>query len=114
MISGERHILFMSRLYETNIFGFGSFADRQVRDRCLSSEVGALSLTYQPPDFVIKALQHTNVDCSWDQGEKERDSKLSNMSKWRELQESDFQQYIASENDSDEESDRYQSCIYEF
>jgi hypothetical protein len=75
------------------------FSERDIRDEC--STVPAL---YKAPDFIVNALQHSNVQCSWDEGEKEREKKLSNISQWRELNESEFQQYIAS-SDSDSDSD---------
>ena len=55
-------------------------------------------------------MQHTSVECTWDEGEKVRESRLTNISQWRELNESELQQYIASsdsegEEDDDEEED---------
>jgi hypothetical protein len=69
-----------------------------VRDQC--TEVGG---DYQPPDFVVNALQHTTVQCSWDEGEKDRERKLTNISQWRQLQESELLQYVASSDSDDEE-----------
>lgn len=77
-----------------------SFEDREIRDQC--SEVG---LDYQPPDFVVNALQHTTVQCSWDEGEKDRERKLTNISQWRQLQESELLQYVASSDSDDEEEE---------
>ena len=77
-----------------------SFSGRDVRDKC--SEVG---IDYQPPDFVVNALQHTTVQCSWDEGEKDRERKLTNISQWRQLQESELLQYVASSDSDDEEND---------
>lgn len=84
---------------------------RECRDTCLGSEVSSIVNSYVPPDFVVKALQHTNVDCTWDEGEKIREKKLSNLSSWRTLQESDFQQYIASDDSSDEDDDKYELVL---
>ena len=67
-----------------------------------SFEIG---MDYQPPDFVVNALQHTTVQCSWDEGEKDRERKLTNISQWRQLQESELLQYIASSDSDDEEED---------
>lgn len=75
-----------------------NFGKRQVRETCTT-----LPAQYTPPDFIINALQHTKVQCSWDEGEKEREKKLTNISQWRQLQESDFMQYMASDNSSDDE-----------
>ena len=64
--------------------------------------------TYTPPEFIIQALQHTNVECTWDQGERSRAAKLTNSSLWKKLQDSDLQQYIASSESEDEEvEDKY-------
>jgi hypothetical protein len=71
-----------------------------VRDQ--SFEIG---MDYQPPDFVVNALQHTTVQCSWDEGEKDRERKLTNISQWRQLQESELLQYVASSDSDDEEED---------
>lgn len=76
-----------------------SFEGREVRDEC-----DKLSSLYKPPDyFTIDALRHTDVKCSWDSGDIVREKKLTNISQWRNMQDSDFQQYVAS-SDSDDES----------
>ena len=64
-----------------------------------------MGIDYQPPDFVVNALQHTTVQCSWDEGEKDRERKLTNISQWRQLQESELLQYVASSDSDDEEND---------
>jgi hypothetical protein len=78
-------------------------SSREVRDSCASTS--NVSHNYKPPQFVINALQHTNVECSWDKGETEREKKLTNISSWRTLKESEFMQYIAS-SDSEDYSDK--------
>ena len=60
---------------------------------------------YQPPDFVVNALQHTTVQCSWDEGEKDRERKLTNISQWRQLQESELLQYVASSDSDDDDEE---------
>lgn len=78
-----------------------SFKGREVRDKCDSR---SLSLDrYTPPDFVVKALQHTKVECTWDAGERQREKVLTNISTWKQLNESDLQQYVANTDSSDEE-----------
>lgn len=71
---------------------------REVRDAC-----AVIPHNYKPPQFVVNALNHTKVECTWDAGEKERDRKLSNISSWRSLKESEFMQYIASSDSEDYE-----------
>lgn len=78
------------------------FSTRKLKDECkdFSSNV------YEPPaDFVVNALQHTSVECTWDKGESHREKKLTQISQWRKLQDSDFAQYIASDSDSDDEGE---------
>ena len=82
-----------------------SFEGRALKDECLGSDAEAILSKYNPPDFVVKALQHTNVDCTWDQEERQRSNILRNFSKWRTLQDSDFQQYLASDASSEEDED---------
>lgn len=79
------------------------FTDREVRDTYRPSASGAVNPNYKPPDFVVNALQHTKVQCSWDEGEKLRDRQLSNFSSWRNLNESELQQYVADSDSSDSE-----------
>ena len=75
---------------------------REVRD----SNSGEVTLeNYAPPDFIINALQHTEVKCTWEAGEGERERKLTNMSRWRDLAESDLQQFLASDEDSGDDDD---------
>eukprot|EP01036_Dinobryon_divergens_P025995 gene25995-34595_t len=78
-----------------------SFDGREVRDRSRGGD-GSTAATlagYKPPDFVVEALQHSKVKCSWDKGDTERERKLTNFSHWRDLNESELQQYIASSSD---------------
>ena len=78
-----------------------------MRDTC--TEVGT---DYQPPDFVVNALQHTTVQCSWDEGEKDRERKLTNISQWRQLAESELLQYVAS-SDSDDDDEEVENSDVE-
>lgn len=50
--------------------------------------------------------QQSKTTCSWEEGEAKRAHTLSNVSQWRQLHESEFQQYIASSNSSDSGSDK--------
>ena len=47
------------------------------------------------------------MDCSWDAGERDREQKLTNISMWRQLNESDLQQYIASSDSEEEEEEGF-------
>ena len=79
-----------------------SFKDREKERRSCATEVPG---NYTPSDFIVRVLQQTSFDCSWDQGDQERASKLTNLSKWRELNESDFSQYIAGSSDDEDVDD---------
>ena len=82
-----------------------SFEGRQVRDfytAVNSSSDLLLSGKYKPPSFIVDALQRTSVECSWDT-DKQREKKLTNFSLWRNLNESELQQYVASSNSDDSE-----------
>ena len=80
------------------------FEGRDIRDSTTSTSIAP---TYKPPEFVVQALQHTNVECTWDEGDRERGRKLGqSFGKWKDLNESELQQYLASDSeDSDKEED---------
>jgi len=76
------------------------FTERTIRDKCTSTATA----TYRPPDFMVNALQHTNVKCTWDEGDAERGRKLGGtLAQWKDLAESDMQQFLASGSDSEGE-----------
>ena len=89
-----------------------SFSAREVRDQSQGGDgsSAAILASYKPPDFVVEALQHSKVKCSWDNGDAERERKLTNFSHWRDLNESELQQYIASSSD---ESDAEEVAVVE-
>jgi hypothetical protein len=77
--------------------------DRQMRD-----EATTIPSNYEPPDFVVSALQQTNIECTWDQGDVERERKLTKYgsSGWQDMTESDdIKAYLASDGSSDDDSD---------
>ena len=79
----------------------GVTADRPLRDQAVS-----VPGNYEPPDFVVSALQQTNVQCTWDQGDNERERKLTAYSNWNNMDEmDDLKAYLASDASSDEEED---------
>jgi len=80
-----------------------------VIDRRMRDEATSVPGKYDPPEFVVSALQQTNVQCTWDQGDKEREKKLTNFgsSNWQESFEmDDLKAYLASDGSSDEDSDK--------
>ena len=76
------------------------FKDRAKRDTC-----STVPVKYEAPDFIINALQHTDIKCTWDENDNDRE-KLTNLSKWRQYNESDFQQYLASSDSDSDNSDK--------
>jgi hypothetical protein len=81
------------------------FEERECRDSYSASASGMVNANYKPPDFVVNALQHTKVQCSWDDEDALRDRQLSNLSSWRNLNESELQRYVASSSSESEGSD---------
>ena len=79
-----------------------------VKDRPMRDEAISVPSNYEPPDFVVSALQQTNVQCTWDQGDVERERKLTNYGAggWQAMMETDdLKVYLASDASSDEESE---------
>mmetsp|Transcript_19617 Transcript_19617/g.30235 ORF Transcript_19617/g.30235 Transcript_19617/m.30235 type:complete len:776 (+) Transcript_19617:177-2504(+) len=77
---------------------------RKIRD-----EARAVPSNYEPPEFVINALQQSNVQCTWDEGDKERELKLTGYGGgqkeiWNSMAEGDdLKAYLASDVSSDED-----------
>jgi hypothetical protein len=82
--------------------------DGVVKDRPKRDEATSLPSNYEPPDFIVSALQKTNVQCTWDQGDVERERKLTKYGsgEWQNMTEADeLQAYLASDASSDDESE---------
>jgi hypothetical protein len=77
--------------------------------RKLRDEATALPSKYDPPEFVVGALQQTNVNCTWDDGDMERERKLTRYSQqadWSAMAEGeDLKAYLASDNSSIQSDD---------
>ena len=82
--------------------------DEVVRNRELRDEATSIPSNYVPPEFVINALQQSNVQCTWDMGDQERETVLTKYESgptWGEMAEGDdLKAYLASDHSSDEES----------
>jgi hypothetical protein len=77
-------------------------------NRPMRDEATSIPGNYQPPDFVVSALQQTNIQCTWDQGDTERERKLTKYasSGWRdEYEHNDLKAYLASDASSDDDDD---------
>lgn len=83
--------------------------DEVIRDRELRDEASSLPSNYVPPEFVVGALQQTNLQCTWEAGDRDRErtlTKYSSGSAWQALAESDdLKAYLASDASSGEEDD---------
>jgi hypothetical protein len=78
-----------------------SFDGRQVRDVATD-----LPADYVAPTFQTKALQHTNVELTWDKVDGERKKTLSRKLNADDLKDEDFKTYLASASeDSDQDND---------
>ncbi|PRW59387.1 Pre-rRNA-processing esf1 [Chlorella sorokiniana] len=78
-----------------------SFKGRQVRD-----EAADVPTDYAPPAFQARALQHTNVQLTWDADDDSRKRALTRKVTAEELKEDDFKAYLASDSEgSGEDSD---------
>jgi len=79
-----------------------------IANRPMRDEATSIPGKYEPPEFVVSALQQTKVQCTWDQGDKERERKLTNYGStgWQDSFEADdLKAYLASDGSSDEDSD---------
>jgi hypothetical protein len=79
-----------------------------VKDRPLRDEASSIPSNYVPPDFVVSALQQTNVQCTWEAGDRDRERALTKYASsgqdWKTAAENDdLNAYLASDNSSDEE-----------
>ena len=84
--------------------------DNVIKDRPLRDEASSIPSNYEPPEFVVSALQQTNVQCSWEAGDRERERTLTKYAAsgqdWRTIAESDdIKAYLASDASSDEEDE---------
>lgn len=78
-----------------------SFAGRQIRD-----EATSIPDDYEPPVFQTKALQHTNIELTWDADDGGRKRALSKKLTADELKDDDFKAYLASETEEESEDER--------
>lgn len=80
-----------------------------IQDRDVRDEARSIPSNYDPPEFVINALQQSSVQCTWDTGDLGREQLLTKYSvgeKWEELAKGDnLKVYLASDHSSDEGSD---------
>lgn len=83
--------------------------DDVIKNRELRDEATNIPSNYVPPEFVVNALQQSSVQCTWDMGDRDRETRLTKYNSghtWGQLTESDdLKAYLASDHSSDEELD---------
>jgi len=84
--------------------------DVVIEKRHLRDQAVTIPSNYVPPEFVVNALQQTNVKCTWEDEDMERSRKLTQYGvgneKWDAMVEGDdLKAYLASDNSSNEDSD---------
>lgn len=81
-----------------------------IEGRKLRDGASVIPSNYDPPDFVVSALQKTSVECSWEEGDRERERLLTQYGvgndAWKAMTEGDdLRAYLASDISSDEGSE---------
>jgi len=80
-----------------------------IKDRPLRDEASHIPSNYDPPEFVVNALQQTKVQCTWEAGDRERERQLTKYTSgeaWKEFAEGDdVRAYVASDVSSVDEVD---------
>lgn len=81
-----------------------------ISGRTLRDEAVSVPSNYVPPDFVVSALQQTQVRCSWEAGDPVRAKNLTKYRSgqaWQVLAENgEFNDYVASASSEGEQSDQ--------
>ena len=68
-------------------------------------EANASPQVYEPKDFLTTALQHTNVQLTWDNDDPERTKMTKRKFTREDILNMDFKSYIASASEDEEEED---------
>ena len=84
--------------------------DDVVEGRAVRDQASSIPSNYNPPDFVVAALQSTAVKCTWEEGDKNRERMLTQYGvgdeAWAAMTEGDdLRAYLASDASSGEDSD---------
>ncbi len=79
-----------------------TFNGKAVRDASTS-----IPSNYSPPAFVLKAVQQSNVDCSWDEPPMEREVLLkgSRRQGWDDVHEEELEKFLQGSDDDDSSDD---------
>lgn len=78
-----------------------------ISGRKLRDEATCIPSNYEPPEFVVHALQQSSVQCTWEAGDSEREKILTKYNvgeAWGAIAErDDLKSYLASDVSSDED-----------
>ncbi|RHY96721.1 hypothetical protein DYB31_002057, partial [Aphanomyces astaci] len=66
--------------------------------------------TYTPSIFATLALQNTELECTWDEGDGARVDKLTRPANWKDLKDDDFAAYVAM-SDEDDAADKHEDDL---
>ncbi|ODV89334.1 hypothetical protein CANCADRAFT_148501 [Tortispora caseinolytica NRRL Y-17796] len=88
-----------------NIFDLRYIPDDMVFDDKPKDQCTKLPTKYQPLEFVTDALRNSKVKLSWDETPTARVQFAKKAFSQKEIDDMDFKAYIASDSDSDDESD---------
>lgn len=80
------------------------FEEKEAKDVCTRVPVN-----YRPQSFVTDALQHSRVKLTWDQTPSDRVTMANKRFSQKELEEMDFQAYLASESEEEEKGEDLQA-----
>lgn len=94
----------MEYMKTANVFDLRFVPDDQsFKDRVVRETATHIPADYVAPVFQTKALQHTNVELTWDKVDDDRKKTLSRKLKDDDLKDEDFKTYLASASDSSDE-----------
>lgn len=94
----------MEYMKTANIFDLRFVPDEQrFEERVVRDTATEVPPDYVAPVFQTKALQHTNVELTWDKVDDERKKTLSRKLKDEELKDEDFKTYLASASESSDD-----------
>ncbi|RHY82005.1 hypothetical protein DYB37_005841, partial [Aphanomyces astaci] len=66
--------------------------------------------SYTPSIFATLALQNTELECTWDEGDGARVDKLTRPANWKDLKDDDFAAYVAM-SDEDDAADKHEDDL---
>ena len=71
----------------------------------LSSTCSSIPSDYQPSDFVTTVLQQTEIKLTWEDGDEEREEKLTRFRDWNHMGDEAFSAYLGGHSSDSEEEE---------